>query len=239
MRKYSPVIALAAILVFAACSKDDNPTAPTGEAPQYQVQTITLPQQLEQSSNPHAQTLVSYMRWANIFASSMTSFIVPPDGYTPERREGALWEYNWKQDALDILLRIQEEQDKFSWVAQFNGKDTEYDYYNWIAFRATQSKDAKSGSFTAYLPNTTIVLGQYTWSIDDAGALHFKVTTSALQQGGTFIGVVNPDKSGSLEIYKTINGQDILIEKYQWNADGSGQWWVYENGEVKDSGSWS
>lgn len=239
MIKLFPIIALAVIVLFTGCNKDDNPAAPTGEAPQYQIQTISLPEQLEQSSDPHAQTLVSYMQLANVFASSMAGYILPPDGYTPEKREGGLWEYNWKQDALNIALRIRDEQDKFSWVAEFNGKDTQYDYVNWIAYRATQSKDAKSGSFTAYVPNTTIVLGQYNWYVDDAGALHFEIKVSAMQQGGTFVGVLNPDKSGTLEIYENIGGQDVLSEKYQWNADGSGQWWIYENGQEKESGSWS
>ena len=241
MKKAILPVSLATILIFAACSKneDNNPTTPSTEAPQLQMQTLDIPAKMMQSSDPHARTVVFYVQTANFFAAGMSGFIFPPDGVGPTTRKGQLWEYNWTQDALQIFLRVTEGADDFSWVTQFNGSDTEYDYYNWVAYRATQSKDEKSGSFTAYLPNTAIKLGLYTWLIDNKGTLHFEVDASALQQGRTFTGVLNADKSGSLQVYATINGQNVQIEKYEWDAAGAGQWWTYENGEIKDSGVWS
>ena len=242
MKNKITLFGLAAILVFAACSKDkdNNPTMPSNEdPPQLQMQSLTIPAKMQQSTDPHAQTVVFYMQMANIFNTSLAGYIHAPDGVGPTTREGNLWEYNWKQDALDIILRITDESDNFSWVTQFNGKDTEYDYHNWIAYRATQSKDEKSGSFTAYLPNTKIPLGEYIWSLDDDGALNFEVDASALQQGRTFEGVLNTDHSGTLHVFESQNGQNILIEKYDWDAEGVGQWWTYENGELKESGAWS
>ncbi len=241
MKKILTLISLTAFIIFAVCSKDkDSPTEPTSEeAPQLQLHTISVPTKMLQSSDPHAQAVVYYTQVANIFAASMSGFVFPPDGVGPTTRQGNLWQYNWSQDALEILLRVTENDNNFSWVTEFDGKDGEYDYYNWVAYRATQTKDGKSGTFTAYMPNTTIALGEYSWFMDETGTLHFEADVSALQEGRTFKGVINTDQSGTLEVYEMVNGESVLLEKYQWDATGAGQWWTYENGEVKDSGSWN
>lgn len=240
MKKGIIILTLATVLIVAACSKkDNNPVTPTTEeAPQLNLQNITVPDAMQQSSDMHAQTVVVYMQMANIFVSSMAGYINPPSDLGPATRQGNVWEYNWTLDALKVIVRITDDSDQFSWVTQFQGSDANYTYQNWIAYRATQSKDAKSGSFTVYAPNTTLVIGEYTWNLDDAGALHFNLVTTALQQGNAYAGVLNADKSGTLEISQAADGQNVLLEKYQWNADGSGQWWTYENGEIKESGSW-
>ena len=240
MNRIALMITMAAVLVFAACSKkDSNPVTPTTEeAPQLNLQNITVPDAMKQSSDIHAQIVVGYMQMANIFTSSMAGYVNPPSSTAPAKRQGNLWEYNWTLDALTVIVRITDDADKYSWVTQFQGSDANYTYQNWIAYRATQSKDATSGSFTIYAPNTTVVIAQYTWNLDDAGALHFNIVTAALQQGNTYSGVLNADKSGTLEVSQTADGQTVLLEKYQWNADGSGRWWTYENGKVKESGTW-
>jgi hypothetical protein len=56
-------------------------------------------------------------------------------------------------------------------------------------------------------------------------------------QGNKFIGVVNMDTSGELNVYISAES-DTLIESYKWNAAGAGEWGTYDDNQLVDSGSW-
>jgi len=58
--------------------------------------------------------------------------------------------------------------------------------------------------------------------------------------GSRFVGSSNADLSGYLQILRTVGTQQLLQEKYQWNKDGNGEWWLYdESGGLLGNGTWN
>ena len=108
------------------------------------------------------------------------------------------------------------------------------------AIKALQAMDERSGSVFAYIPNTSQLLGQYNWSLDENDALHFEVFPPAnpFVRGSRFVGVINSDNSGEFRVYIDLGSEDVLIESYKWNSVGDGEWWEYENGEMVHYGTW-
>lgn len=245
MKKFLSLFIIGSLLIVAGCSKDDKdnegstPTGPSGsDAPAFKIHKVEIPPTMQVSSDQHAQTVVLYMNLANAFGATLNGNFVPPSLNKPNG-DGP-WEHNWQDGDLTVSVLIEKLADKHTWVVRYNGSDGEDVYQNFVAFRAEQALDERSGKFFAYLPNTEIVLGQYTWSLDENETLHFEVVADAYLQGKKFIGMANEDRSGVLEIVSTTGDQDMLQEKYQWDKDGAGEWWQYDNqGNLVDTGMWT
>lgn len=245
MKPWLLIFGVAIMLVIAGCSSDDDsdgPTAPgsTEDAPQFNVPRVQVPQPMQQSTDMRAQTVVFYTNLANSFGASLGGNFMPPSPDVNMTLRDARWEYNWKEDELEVKVVIRDENDKYTWEVFYSGKADEFTYSNFRAFRAEQGKDERSGKFFMFVPNTTIVLGQYTWQLDENNAILFEVkVTSDLTSGNRFVGQSNADKSGTLQVYASSGGESALIEEYEWAADGSGNWAVYDGGELVDSGTWN
>ena len=74
--------------------------------------------------------------------------------------------------------------------------------------------------------------------IDDAEKMTFLVTATGFGDASAFVGFVNADNSGELEVFQDA-GRTNRTERYQWDKDGNGTWWEYLNGAETDSGEWN
>ncbi len=243
MKFFSLVFAMVLLLIIG-CSKDDDkqnnpagPTVPEG-APTFKIHKIELPEKMQQSTDPHAQNVVIYTGLANNYGAAMNGYFTPP-GLAKNMNDGP-WEYQWQDGGLDVNVLIKKLTDKYTWEVVYNGNDGKYDYSSFVAFRAQQAENERSGSFNAYVPNTTIVLGQYSWELASDDVLHFEVSASMFMEGSRFVGSVNPDNSGTLEIYQGIGILNSLAERYLWDKDGAGEWWEFSAGNnIEDHGTWN
>lgn len=244
MKKILSLFLVGTLFLIFGCGKDDkgdnNPAGPSGnsDAPTFKIHQVQVPAKMQQSSDEHAQTVVFYMGLANAFGATLNNNFVPP-ALNKTNGDGP-WDQSWSKDNLNIKVHIEKLTDKYTWEVLYNGNDGKYDYVNFVAFRAEQGLDDHSGKFFAYVPNTNIILGQYTWSLDETGKLNFEVIAETFMPGSRFIGSSNADLSGYLQILRTVGAQQLLQEKYQWNKDGNGEWWLYdESGGLLGNGTWN
>lgn len=233
------------MLLIVGCSKDDKdkegstPTGPTvaDDAPTFKTHKVELPENMKNSSDEHAQMVVGYTGLANLFSASLNGYFVPPS-LNKASGDGP-WQHVWQKDDLSVTVLIKKLTDRYTWEVSYTGQDDEHVYQNFIAFRAEQALDERSGVFYMYDPETALVLGQYSWFLDDNDALHFEVSADNFIKGVKFVGMVNTNRSGMLELFNTLGETDILQKKYQWDSAGSGEWWEYDAaGTLLNSGTW-
>ena len=195
---------------------------------------------MKESTDSHAVMLFSYMNLANTFSASLSSSFVPPSLAKPINMFGdGPWEYSWKDGGKDIRMVITALDDAYQWQLFYTSNDGTSAYNNWMAMKAIQQKNERSGSYYSYVSNTAIVLAQFDWSLDASDNLHFEVRSpeNPFVRGNKFIGVVNAGMSGEFNVYISAES-DTLIESYKWNAAGAGEWWTYDDNQLVDSGSW-
>ncbi|MBN1559426.1 hypothetical protein JW998_04205 [candidate division KSB1 bacterium] len=244
MKKLMSLLLIAALVMSMRCSKsdDNNPIGPgpAGDAPTLVTHKITIPQKMKESTDPHAMLLVSYMSLANTFSASLNSSFAPPSLAKPIIASGeGPWEYSWKDGGKDIRVIITALTDAYQWQLFYTSNDGTSEYNNWMAMKAVQHKNERSGSYYSYVSNTAVVLVQFDWYLDENDNLHFEVRSpqNPFVRGNKFIGVVNTDMSGELDVYISADA-DALIEAYKWDAVGAGEWWTYDDNQLVDSGSW-
>ena len=230
-------------LLVVGCSEDESPTKPansepTTQPPAWDVDTIKVPQKMAESQDPKAQLAVCYITLANTI-SGYGLYILPPstDEEFPgtSSQDGLFWTYTWTVEDLTITEKIWETEDKYVWHLIFNGTDGEFTYENWKFIHAEATKDGKSGHMIVYEHGTTEVEVQWTWNTDAQGVYTFVMTSDDDRIEIT----VNLDYSGKLEFFEEVDDNYVLSLKVEWQSDGTGQWWVYEDGKITSTESWS
>jgi copper(I)-binding protein len=235
MKILGTFFAVLALVLVIGCSGDDkSPTGNNGgtQEPAFSIDSITVPDAMMQSTDPMAQQTVMYVMMANAFANYGTWFTPPTTA-----GNGPPWTYTWTVENLTVTLTIKEEGNNWVWDITWNGTDGVYTYNDWLFIHAEQAKDNSSGQLIIYEPVTTIVAWMWTWSVDAQGVYTLVMTS---ESDGSKIEVsVNPNDSGELKVYETINQNYVMTLKVIWQADGSGQWWTYDENGQTGSGSWS
>ena len=226
--------AMLTLVLVIGCSDDDKgPTDNNGETqqPTFGIDSVTVPDAMEQSDDPMAQQAVAYVAMANAFASY--GYWFSHSGTS----EGPPWTFTWTVDDLTITLTITEEGNNWVWEIVLDGTDGYYTYDNWLFIHAEQAKNNSSGQLIIYEPVTTNVAMTWTWSVDAEGVY----TLVMISEGEDFkIEItVNPDHSGELELSEKVDESYQLALREVWQADGSGEWWTYEDGEQTGHGSWA
>jgi hypothetical protein len=237
-------LSLVVFLAMLACGKKDSNNTPTGptvpaDAPKYITHTITIPAKMSSSADTHAQTVVYYMGMANALSASLGNYFLPPS----LNKAGALdgdgpWEYSWTDGELTVTVHIKVVGENYVWEVYYTGKKNDFSVSSWLGVNAEQAKNERSGSFTSFVPPGASVAANFNWSLDTADALMFEVIAPAFLAGSRFVGQVNTDHSGNLEVHQLAGDIYVLAQKYQWDTQGAGQWWEYENDVVKNSGQW-
>ena len=226
-------------LLLAACSSDkkDNGTNQQEQPPEgITIDPVQLPAGMTQSSDQYAQTVVSYINLINMF-QYWTGSLVPPGqvgkvGLVESTTDGPPWEYTWNQQGITVKLVIDIQDNQYHWVLTYSGTFEGYQYNNAKVLEAWQDMDGTSGKLVVYDPEENAQVAEWSWQEDENGTLtvRYKEYTGGVE----IIVVQNPDLSGSLEVYEN----SVLTFKANWNADGSGTWWVYdENGT--QTGTWT
>ncbi len=240
IRRLAPwLVGLLIIALIAGCSEDKG-TNGGPEAPKFQVKTINVPQKMAQSQDPMAKMAVAYIGMANAIGSH-TSLLSPPASAMKLAKPVSIqgWTYTWTEDALSMTLEVSESGNNYVWEMFLNGTDGQFTYNNWKSMRAEEAKDGNSGLLIAYKPVTTEISMKWTWETDPQTEVYTFVLTTFGEGGGKIEITSNPDDSGELAFYQDINGNYILTFGVEWLADGSGQWWAYDSGDVSQTGSWS
>lgn len=246
MKTFFSLIIIGSLVLMLGCSsdKDENKSNPTGpttadDAPTFITHKVELPANMQNSNDQHAQTVVIYTNLANLFSATLNGYFVPPS-LNKASGDGP-WQHVWQEDELNITVLIKKLTDRYTWEVSYTGQDDDGNVFqNFIAFRAEQALDESSGAFTMYDPESEVITGQYAWSVDENSTLHFEVSAEQQIKGVKFVGMVNTDRSGVLELFNTLGETDMLQTKYQWDSDGLGEWWEYDAaGNLIDSGTWS
>ena len=134
--------------VFWYCSDDSgNGTGPSksDDPPEFNVEFPTLPEKMQQSNDPHAQQVNTYMMIANSLSNTYLGYFTPPDNAGTGDRQ-----YSWTEDELTVTLSITESGDMLYWDVRYNGSDGEYTYDNWLAMEAQRNKAGTQSSFMVY-----------------------------------------------------------------------------------------
>jgi len=233
------VIGIIIVSLLFSCSDDGGSTGPDEPEPEWQPKTVTVPENMEQSQNPMVQMAVGHINTVNGMMNTYSSFFQPQKSY---KDDGPPWEYDWTEGDLTIHLTITECEEAdydYEWTVVLDGSDGEYTYDNWTYIYAKTTNDNSSGHVTVYKQVTDEVCAVVTWDTDESGV--FTMTIEDFYDTQTKIELTsNPDGSGEVDYYEQIEGSYVIQFRAEWEADGSGQWWTYdENGNVENSGSWS
>jgi len=180
---------------------------------------------------------------ANAFSAYGTWFTPPTTAKISAEpfsvNTGPPWTYTWTIENLTITLTVTEEGTNWVWDVVLDGTDGEYTYDNWLSIHAEQAKDCNSGQLMIYMPVTTEICLEWSWSVDAEGVYTFVMTSYYEEEGLKVEITVNPDNSGELELYTKVGEIYLRTFRAVWQTDGSGQWWTYVGGLQTDSGSWS
>jgi hypothetical protein len=167
------------LLAFVVrCSKSDNPAGPVGQQPQFQVQTIAVPQAMTQAAanNPMVSQAVQLMNLANGM-EGYTAFFTPPDETNSLAKNLSVnnesWTSTWTSGLLTITLTITEmNTDNYSWIVRITGTYKGNTVEDWKLVEAVTSQDCSQGNMVAYQPVTTNVLTGWMWIPLEQGEFH-------------------------------------------------------------------
>ncbi|MDZ7725258.1 MAG: hypothetical protein U5R06_21190 [candidate division KSB1 bacterium] len=222
--------------IFWSCSDDSgNGTGPssTEEPPELNVEFPTLPEKMQQSNDPHAQQVKTYLMIANNMSNTYLAYVIPP----ANAGNGDM-NYTWTDGEVTVHLDISESGNTIEWKVRFSGSDGEHTYDNWLAMEAQRNKAGTQSSFVIYEKGIEGPAATFDYNKDDADtqSYDFKAYGST---GIRLLAAVNADSSGWAEQYEYMDNQFVLNEKYEWDAQGNGEWWNYNtDGSVSASGTW-
>ncbi len=231
------------VLVWMNCSKKSSPAGPNQEKemPSVSIQTFTIPQHLQQSSDGNAQIAANFMRMANGFSAFSYAF-TPPSGLAKAATslDDPTWRRTWTYDGLTMTLSVYDRGEQYVWKTRLDGKNENFTYTNWLFMKIEESKDGKSGTMTIYKPVTIDIENQWSWGKEANNAYTVIYLENEENGNSNQLKVTqNPDLSGSLINKITLNGEFVPDYESEWTKEGTGTWKRYENGQLVESGSWN
>lgn len=236
------IVLLIISMIAFSCSKNsgNNATDNQKEPPQeVSVDPITVPTNLQNSTDPYARQVVTYVQWVNMFQGFVDNLIPANQlGKTFTGQDvmgGPPWVYTWTNGTITATLTITIEDDQYHWKLVFNGVDqsSHQTFKDYVYIEAWQKLDGSSGKLVVndYNENQDQLI--WTWNIDKEGTETVVFTDSG--SNAKIEVVQKKDLSGTLEMWEN----DVLKFKSVWNADGSGTWWAYDDaGNETSSGTW-
>jgi len=235
------------LLAGISCSKKESssPAAPaSNNPPQLDVEEVTLPQAMTNSSDTKAQEAAGYVNTANSFTQYM-QFLSPSSSAGALRAEssyqGPPWNYTWTVDDgqdnnYTVDLTIDENDTLYTWKVIVSGTIDGAAINNFMLISARQGKDDSSGYLIMYDPSTAAMSVRIDWYRSGGDyVLQYQMFNNSRV-------VVNSyhDGTGRVSYYEWNGSSYPLRFQATWNADGSGEWWTYNSSGVNDgSGSWS
>ena len=247
MSIYKNILSISVLLLFSvgliflsSCSKNDPEPAKGDDFKLglFDLETITTPEAMQQSSDIHAQQANAQVLSLNSFKFYQAFFLFPggaEKSSTPinGRRAGDYTVYRWpSSDGSEVAYQYRQVGDEilFDIFLKENGSD----YVKFIDGRQFIGRSA--GVMHIYekgFNSTTLVAVVYEWDYQNG------ISTSSMKIFGddeALLEVVSKDdKSGEL----TLKENGIVRATWSWNAAGVGSWVDYNaDGSVSDQGSW-
>lgn len=232
------LLILAALV--ASCSKSSNSTGTNGTAPTLKAPTFAGPS----TTSPTADTSIgatTAISAAALFNATTSLYL----GYYAGNaiQSGNSWTWTYSVQGFTATWTATLGSNGYNWKLVYNGtltsNGTSTTFNNWTVVNGSESNDGKTGSWTIYYPNTTIVGFQVTWSTSSSGTLTGTIvgndTTGTLES--KYVYTNNPDKSGELVLYTgTVETLDVV-----WASDGSGHYteWDDTHTNIVATGTWS
>lgn len=242
-KNWISLVLILSLFLVAGCSDDDKPTEPKDEPPQFAAQSVTVPQSMQTSSDPHAQQALGYVYMANSMANYI-SFLTPQtSGSLKKANDDSPWEYHWDIDGVTVTLTISETSDIYQWTVVLNGTDTETGqvFDNLTIIEVEQKKDGTNGEMILYDDAiASAKVAEWKWNVISETSVNYEII-------GYYQGIAeekieilaNSDNSGTLNYFDYINNAFVKMTTFSWLAIGSGQWWEYDtDGNETASGSW-
>jgi len=229
--------------LIIGCSKDKS-SEPEADAPQFVPKAVTVPSNMQQSSDPMAQMSMSYINMANAMSNSASYFTPPPLAKSNSDLGATGWEKKWQEDGMTVTLTATENDTGFQWVVKLDGTSLSegitFDDFTFL--KIEQNKNGTAGQFMLYdfENNTSELAIHWTWTNYPGNPLYFVCTYYDDGIPDTKLEITsNPDKSGELKFYEYVNNVFVLDFHTSWTATGSGAWWSYDKyGNVTDQGNW-
>ncbi len=232
---------VAILLILAAfiagCSKSSSTSS--GTAPTLTSPTFSGPSSTSASADTSAGAIAAKSS-ASIFNATAASYLGYYSG--AGKQNGSSWTWTYTIQSFTATWTATSSSSGYNWSLVYNGtlssNGSSATFNNWTAINGSESSDGKTGSWTIYYPNTTIVADNVSWSTSSSGTLTGTIiandTTGTLQAKYVFTN--NSDKSGEVKIY---TGTQLTLDA-TWTSSGSGQYTEWDDqGNLISNGSWS
>lgn len=246
MNRFKTLIYLLGFVVlFSACSNDDEEVAPEKDWEDVQVglfseegQQIMVPEAMQQSSDPHVAAVNTYILNATLLPSMYsTLFIMPEEGAvkrsSPITASNArmaasdYWVYEWGTDTASIAYQFYEEGGQQFFELFLNTADK--GYFKWMEI--VQSKDGKEGTMKWFDDAGESMV--WTWEVRDDESYY--LTYHDIDEDYRYEIISNKDLSGSIKSYT----EDNLDMEMEWDSAGNGSWKEYDGDSLVDEGEWT
>ena len=237
----SALVAVLALSLMVGCKSSTEPDN-GDQAPAWEVDSISIPDNMAQSQDPNAQIAVAFVNMANAITGFSQMFTPPPQATLSPSILGVQdgpWEYTWTENGLTITLTITQTETEITWEIVYDGTDGVYVYDDWTFIEAEVLTDGSEGWMRVYEPVTAMIDIEWSWTVDDQ--TDFFEFVMIWYDMGVADGKIEIDSyadgSGHMYVYEYILAW-ILDWECEWAADGSGSWWDWDNGVIVSEGSW-
>jgi hypothetical protein len=248
-RKRWPLLAtMLLVLAFAltGCSDDDddNPTNPGNggdDAPEFMgVEAVTLPQAMQDSTDPYAIMASSYVNQINLIAGYSTIF-TPPSNKAAADGPPWVWTWTYNDDVQNVTVTLTaDEVDGFyTWEMVYDGTVDGMTFNDAVVYRARQAVDGSSGDFWLHdiYEGSGEVLIEWHWTSSGADT-DFEMIAWSGNESIRIVMSFKGDTSGDVDIFEGSAGNWVIQYHFEWTEAGTGSWAEYENGQLVDSGTW-
>lgn len=239
------------VSLFTGCSDDSDPTGPEenqSNPPQMSITEapVTIPTKMQQAAqtSPTVAMAVGFMNQANSLPTYSAMF-TPPQNSSLAKAMGSLdsdpWIYTFKDSTIEITMKIYETDEANVFEYFLSGSDGINTYDNWRLLYGEDKKDGSGGSLEFYVLGQTEPSLKWIWDFSTSGVEKLTLLITDPRDVMKIEITTNTDGSGEFTLSeREADGSTYIVsEKVTWNADGSGQWWEYYEGEIVDSGTWS
>lgn len=231
------------IILATGCEKDEETlgNTPTNESiAAYEAKTIEIPNVMANSSEAGAQETEIYMNMFNNMAM-YGSMLTPPSKNAPiiqfkdSGTETHTWVVNEGSSNYTVTLNVSETSTMISWECILNGTMSGISFNNFIYIEAEEYKDGSSSRFTLYDWETFDINMELRTQKKENEAIEYTLEMPARM---IITLIINTDGSGNLQLKDWEDIQYILTFESSWDASGHGEYWVYQDGDIVDQGSW-
>ena len=233
--------AIFSFILISGCKKDDNPQP---DARAFNVETITAPDAMIQSSDPGAQMASGYINMANgvaAFGAMMTPPKSTPATHFKNSNDNNPEIYTWNVDDGDnnnynVVLTITETSELYRWELKVDGLVDGQQMHDLLFLKAEQYKDGHDNTFIVYdldKPLTPSLI--FNWhKTNDVFYLTYEVPQDIYVSFEIY-----PDNHGGV-VAKDWTEENEYQTTYTatWDSSGHGEYDEYENGVVVNHGTW-